>query len=224
MSYSPIDPGTQNWDVPLNAALTDQDLRITDNLTLIQATNSAADLTETTQNASDHGLLTWNYDPAFMSAGSGALASGTLYLNRVKVTANAITNSVMYVVNTAGGTLTSGQNFMALFDSAGNRIAITADLTATDFASTGTKTTPWVSTASIVPGFYYVALLTNGTTGVNVWKTTTSNANGINANLSAATYRYSSGGTGLTGLTAVPSTVTMANRSVGSNSFWCALL
>lgn len=40
MTYTPIPAGTDNWDVPLNAALTDQDGRITTNANDIAVTNA----------------------------------------------------------------------------------------------------------------------------------------------------------------------------------------
>lgn len=43
MSYTPIAHGTPDWDVPLNAALSDQDSRITDNTTVIN--NNSASIT-----------------------------------------------------------------------------------------------------------------------------------------------------------------------------------
>ncbi len=43
MTYTPIPPGTQNWDVPVNAAFTDQDTRITNNES--QITGISGDLT-----------------------------------------------------------------------------------------------------------------------------------------------------------------------------------
>ena len=223
MTYTPIPAGQDNWDVPVNAAFVDQDNRITTNAGAIATTNGTIDPLEVAFNPVDHGLIAWNYDPQFAAAGSGALTSGTLYMTKVKVTAAATSNSVRYMVNAAAITPVVGQNFMALFDNAGNRVAISGDIGATDFASIGLKNTAWVTPASVSPGYYYVALLTNAATGVNPWKTTTTVAAGLSVNLGTADVRNSSGGTGLTGLTAVPSTVTMANRSVGSANFWSAL-
>ena len=45
----------------------------------------------------------------------------------------------------------------------------------------------------------------------------------VNVGLSAADSRWSIGGTGLTGLTAMPASVTMANRATSSLVFWAGL-
>jgi hypothetical protein len=225
MSYSPIDPGTQNWDVPLNAALTDQDLRITDNLTLIQATNSAADKVEnSTYTAADYGFQSWSYDPILGTSTSGVLTSGTLYLHKIKVTNSFVCSNIIYVIHAAAVTPVSGQNFMALYDLAGNRVAVSADL-GTDWTSTGTKTTPWTSSVSLTPGFYYAAILPNAATNINTIKTAGfTNAGAFNAVQANQDIRSSTGGTGLTSLTAMPSTITMSNRNAGgTNTFWFAL-
>jgi hypothetical protein len=69
----------------------------------------------------------------------------------------------VYVV-TAGSSLTSGQNFAALYDSSKNLVGITADQ-ATAWGTTGEKvmalTTPYVVTA---PGLFKGAMWSVGTT------------------------------------------------------------
>lgn len=225
MTYTPITHGQSNWDVPVNAAFVDQDGRITANTNSITTTNVAvAKVQNGNFDATDQGFSAWSGDPILYTGTSGVLVSGTLYMHKIKVTSSFICSNITYVVHAAGITLTAGQNFMALYDPSGNRIALSADLTATDFASTGTKTTAWVTPVSLSPGVYYAALLCNATTPVNVVKTATfTNAGAMFAGLTAATSRASSGGTGLTALTATPDPVTMANRTSGSNTFWFAL-
>lgn len=225
MTYTPITHGQSNWDVPVNAAFTDQDARITTNANAIVTTAANLAKSQTGRpDAADSGFQAWSADPVLATGTSAALVSGSLYLNQVKVTNTFVTTSIWYVVHAGGSGLTSGQNFIALFDAAGNRVAISADLT-TDWATPATKNTPWVSSASLAPGMYYAAILSNGTTPINVVKTATfTNTGAFTANLSSANLRSSTGGTGLTSLTAVPSTVTMSNRSAGSNTFWCALV
>lgn len=57
MTYTPIPKGTQNWDVPLNAALAQLDSNITSATgTALQAANNLSDLTNAPQARSNLGL------------------------------------------------------------------------------------------------------------------------------------------------------------------------
>ena len=223
MTYTPIVRGQTDWDVPVNAAFVDQDTRITANTANISTVTATQDQFDSAVwRPSDQGFLAWTTDPVLSTGSSGALTSGTLYLHRFKVTTPVTVSDAWHVVATAGGTLTAGQNFIALYGSDGTRLAVTADLT-TDWGTTGLKTSAFTSSVLLPVGVYYIGFLSNGTTGVNVAKTATFTAgSALNANLSASTLRTSTGGTGLTGLTVTPSTVTMSDRSAGTNTIWVA--
>lgn len=57
MTYTPISPGTPNWDVPLNAALVDQDTRITNNTSsMLQKANNLSDVANVTTSRANLGL------------------------------------------------------------------------------------------------------------------------------------------------------------------------
>lgn len=223
MTYTPIPAGQSNWDVPVNAAFTDQDARITSNNASIGTNVAAINSIEAgTTIPAEQGLQTWNYDP-ISASGTSVLTTGSLYMARVRVTAGFVCSTSYFNVATLGTTLTAGQNFIALYDAAGTQVAISADQTA-NWGTTGFKATPWVSSASLSPGYYYVTLLTNGATGISVTRGVSTGASAIlSPNFTNATLRWSTGGTGLTGLTAMPGSITMANRGQSSTATWVAL-
>lgn len=208
MTYTPIAEGSLNWDDPVNAAFTSQDARIS----ALEASAPAA---------SDHGLMAWTYDPV-AGPNTSVLTSGTVYMAKLKVTVADTTENVYYQVTTAGGTLTAGQNFVALYNQAGTRVALSADQT-TAWGTSGFKTTPWTAPAALTVGNYYLAFLTNGTTGITIARGSAHSSEMLSPLQSAANLRWSSGGTGLTGLTALPTSITMANRGTGATSIWAAI-
>ena len=207
MAYTPIAIGSLNWGAPVNAAFTSQDTRI-----------SAVEASTATP--AEQSMNTWTYDPVIASSGT-LLVSGTVYMAKLRVTAPFTTDTAHYRV-AAGTGLTAGQNFVGLYDAAGTRVAVSADLS-TDWASTGTKATPWAATAALSIGYYYMAWLSNGTTPVTITRGGSISTAILNIHLTNATLRWSTGGTGLTGLTALPASITMANRTSGLVSVWSAL-
>lgn len=202
MTFTPIPVNSLDWDVPVNAAFGS-----------LHASGAVA---------SDHSLLAWAYDPRG-AANSTALTSGTVYLIKVQVTASGQTSNGMVVhVPSAGVTLTAGQNFVGLYDAAGTRVAVSADQTAA-WGSNGFKTIAWTAPVAVTPGFYYIAILTNGATGISIAREANLDATLVNINLTPATLRWSAGGTGLTGLTSLPASITMADRAASMLTVWVGL-
>lgn len=213
--------GERDWDVTLNAALDDLQSQATTNASSITSQGTRIATLERSPAAADFSLEAWTYDP-LIAAQTSTLTSGTVYMAKLRVVSAFTTSSVYLQVSTAGSSLTAGQNFIGLYDAAGTRVALTADQT-TAWGSTGLKTAAWAASASLSAGFYYVALLTNGTTGITIARASAQGSEMLSPNLTAATYRWSTGGTGLTGLTALPATITMSNRGAGATSVWAAL-
>lgn len=202
MTFTPIPVNSLDWDVPVNAAFGS-----------LHASGAVA---------SDHSLLAWAYDPRG-AANSTALTSGTVYLIKVQVTASGQTSNGMVVhVPNAGVTLTAGQNFVGLYNAAGTRVAVSADQTAA-WGSSGFKTIAWTAPVAVTPGFYYIAILTNGATGISIAREANLDATLVNINLTPATLRWSAGGTGLTGLTSLPASITMADRAASMLTVWVGL-
>jgi hypothetical protein len=152
-------------------------------------------------------LITWTHDPA-NDTGSLALVSGSVYMLKVPVFGvKSVTNIRLYVV-TGGGTLTSSQNFAALFSEDGQtRVGVSADLSGV-WNTSGDKTIPLVSgpfnigTAGVLT-YFYIALLGVGTTGPAILRQGNTFPNVGMAQ--ADRYRF---GIGPTSQTSMPGTVT----------------
>lgn len=208
MQFTPIPIGSLNWGAPVNNAFTAQAAVISE----IEMSGATAE---------DHNLQAWTYDPRG-AANSSVLTTGSLTMMRISVQKNITTASARFYVSAAGVTLTAGQNFVALYNAAGAQVAITADQTA-NWGSVALNSPAWTAPAALTPGFYYMAFLTNGATGIGLAREANLSADLLNVGLSAADSRWSVGGTGLTGLTAMPASVTMANRATSAMAFWAGL-
>jgi hypothetical protein len=131
----------------------------------------------------------------------------------------------VYWTQPTGGT--PANCFLALIDSSGNRVGVTADLTST---ASG-LIQPSIGSHTLQPGYYYVVGLigTQGTTqaGGFAYPTLTlisSQAAGYQgAGLSASQYRFAKMGN-LTGQSSIPSSVTLASNVSSVLPFGCAIL
>lgn len=165
-----------------------------------------------------NGMIAWNFNPN--DAGSGnQTVSGTINLHKIFIpVTGTMTNSIV-TVTTAGSGLTAGQNFVGLYNSAGTRLALTADQT-TNWGTTGAKIAAFTSPPVIsTPGFYYVAILSVGTTQP-IFAGSAGFSNAYNANLTAATFTHADGPTAQTSL---PASITMASNTSSTKSIWVAL-
>lgn len=172
--------------------------------------------------SSDHNLVAWAYDPALSVNGGTALSgSGVLHLIKVILRYPATINNVLYQINTAASGLTSGENFVGIYDSTGTRRAVSADLSAT-WTSTGFYTTAMTASYSAPAGTYYIAFVVNGTTGPSLARMNglAGASSAINVGLTAANYRYATNGTGNTSL---PASITLSSNAQDSIAWWAAL-
>lgn len=168
--------------------------------------------------ADDRGLIAWSWDP-HLQPGNGNPATGVLNLTRIQVRAPVTITNVVASVAVAGVTLTAGQNFAALYDSAGNRVGVTADQTAA-WGSAGNKTMALTVPYLAATGFYWVALLSNGTTAPQFVRTPTS-LSGLN-NLGATVATAFSGTFGAAQTTA-PATITPGTIAFNSVTYFTAV-
>lgn len=166
-------------------------------------------------------FITWSYDPEVVSGSGNILTSGTVYLHKVYIPANRLVTGVALGVQVAGSTLTAGQSLAGLYDSGGNRVAITADQSAS-WTSTGYKSINFTSTytpSATAAGFFYVAILSVGTTPPTLYSTNAPSSL-FNGNVTGATLRHA---TNATTQTTLASTLTLSSSaSTGANS-WVAL-
>jgi hypothetical protein len=166
---------------------------------------------------SEHAYEEWNFDPTIPTSTSAATA-GRLEMMRVRVRSSGTRTKAVISVGTAASGLTSA--YAAVFDAAGNQLAVTADIAST-ISSTGVKSLTMVANYTLTAGQdVYVAILQVGGTPAAFHRAVTSAGLG-NAGLNAAAgYRFMSSGSGLT---AMPSTVTITSGTSSSNTYWCAL-
>jgi hypothetical protein len=202
MTFTPINSGTTDWDVPLNAALQD-----------LQAQISGMGF-----QPADHNLDAWTFDPA-LAQGSSTPTAGVLQLGKIKLGAAASVASIIATVTATGTGLTSGQNFAGLYNSSGTLLATTADQTSA-WGTTGAKTmTLTGGPYTLAAGTYYGALLANASTTPPTFLTGHSSSSST-LNIGLTIGRYVTSGSGLT---ALPSSVTLASASASFRAWWLAL-
>lgn len=171
--------------------------------------------------APDHNFLTWSCDPAYADKATSAAATlGAIHLTKVKIVdrATVVTNVVAAIANTVAG-LTSAQNFAGVYDSSGNRLALTADQT-TAWGSAGLKTMALTAPVTLAVGTYYVALLTNGSNTVQFTAIGGGFAGTTSAGLTTGTARSLVTGTGNTSL---PTTITLGSQTTNGYTRFVAL-
>jgi hypothetical protein len=202
VTFTSIPAGTTQWDVALNAAL--QDLQ--------------DQITGMGFRPADHNLKAWTFDPAIAQS-AAAPAAGVLHLGKIKLgTASSVTNIIATVTATGSG-LTSGQNFAGLYNSSGTLIATTADQTSSWGSATAAKTMALTGGPyTLAAGTYYGALLANGTTPPSFLTGHATSQSTLNIGLT--TGRYLTSGSGLTTL---PSSVTLASGTLSNRGWWFAL-
>lgn len=207
--------GEANWDIPLNLALADLQN---------QVDAVEVDFTKTPKNVMrpvDQGVIAWSYDPAIQDS-SGALANGVLGLTRISITETGRTlNNIIGEVSAAGVDLVVGQNFAGLYNSAGQRLAITADQT-TNWQSTGLKVMPVVAPVVLPPGLYWVAVISNTATTIPSFRRSSASAvaAAINIGQTGGNTRFGSWGVGQTTL---PGTINTAIINQSGSARWVAI-
>lgn len=176
--------------------------------------------------AADHGLTAWTYDPAISAMSSSIPVAGCLYLQGIQARAPFTTTKGYYVMTVAGATPTAGANWLGLYNSSGTLCA-SAALDTQITGATGLQTVTWSASYTGAAGQYWIALLFNAGTRPTLARLTTTSDNATpNAGLgSAATYRFCQQGTGLT---ALPTPLTVASNSISSSpdsprTWWAAI-
>lgn len=149
------------------------------------------------------GYLAFNFAPE-LSQGSTALgANGTVYAQRLWTPIAISVTNVHLHVGTAGATLTSGQNFAALYNSSKTLLGTSADQT-TPWASAGMKTMALSGGPyAVAAGFFYVSVFANATTRPAFARA--GNFAIVNGLLSTANSKWATADTGRT--TTMPATM-----------------
>lgn len=204
MVYVDIPIGSLSWGGSVNAAFSSQDSRVSN----LEAAGTSA---------SQAGFKAMPFAPE-LAASSSILTAGTVTMSQVTLPAPATLSTITVGVFVAGSGLTAAQNFAAIYNSAGTRVAVTADQS-TAWATVGEKNMALTSSYNAPAGVYYLAVVSNGTTPPTLFRTiSTPNAAAmINHGMTAATARYT---TGPTGQTTMPASVTMGSRTLSGTAFW----
>lgn len=168
-----------------------------------------------TWSATDQGYISWAFDPA-LSYNGNAPSAGVVYVTAIPVRRACTITNVINCVGVAGSGLTSGQNFAALYNSAGTLLSQTADQT-TPWASTGIKTMALSAAQAVTPGIYYVAVWSNGTTPPKFLETITTVYGG--ALINGIPVRFGTGQGSVT--TTAPGT--LSGPTAGAIGFWAAV-
>jgi hypothetical protein len=169
----------------------------------------------------DHGLITWTHDPATCRSTGDNITSGTVYLCKVKIVdrATVVTNVLLSILNTPTS-MTASQNFVGLYDSAGTRLAVSADQ-ASNWTTAGLKTVALTSPQTLAVGTYYVAILMNSTGTVpQLLQGNGASASALNAGLATNAARFLNTAAGNTSL---PTSITLGSQSTNAGSRWVAL-
>ena len=206
MTYTPIVIGSLAWGTPVNNAFTSQDARISN----VEAGGFTPD---------QHGMLAWNFDPA-MAPANDILTSGEVRMIKMPSFSKAVTiNSIALFVAAVAVTPVAGQNFAGIYNAAGTRLAQTADLS-TPYTVAGFSLQPLTAPLAMPANTpFWVAFLSNAATNVSLAAGLSVSVRGplVNANLTAANFRFSLGPTAQTTL---PASITMSARTTLPRSPW----
>ena len=197
--YTPIPIGSLLWGAPLNTAIQQLD---------------GSQMTH----PQDHGLTHWTFSPATNMVGS-TITSGTVSMSKLWVRQPVTIAQVGVGVTAAGVALVAGQNFLGLYDSAGNRLGVTADQSV-PWATLGYKQAALGAPVPLTAGYYYVAVLTNAGTSPSFARGSALTSSIANANLTATDGAYT---TGPVGQTTLPVSITMASRTLTGNTLWVTM-
>lgn len=151
-------------------------------------------------------------------------SSGRIDLVKVPLPVSGTITNVLLSQNQAGAGLTAGQNLVAVYDSTGARIGVSADQSATWAAGTAEpRTIPLVTPVAVTGGrgaYVYVAVLSVGTTTVGLRALAAPGGTFFNLPNPPAKYWVASN---LTGQTSLPASLDLTANVPGNNSYWAGV-
>ena len=168
-----------------------------------------------------HSFQEWNYDPIATNSSSAAPTTGTIYLMKlISQTGGSINNVVLYQGSNGSGMTTA---LVALYNSSGTRLAVSADQSSTwNTGAPALRTVTLTGGATLTAGqTYYVALLTAGGTTQPGFARANTTTGPLTANQSNATQRFA---TNLTSQNTLPSSLTLSgNSGAAPITYWVSL-
>jgi hypothetical protein len=164
----------------------------------------------------DRNLIGWAADVDVATTGTASIGTGALRLTKITVPIAAVAKTSITRVDVAGAGLSNC--YFGLYSAAGSLLAATGDQSGV-WNSTGVKAVNFAATAALTPGTYYTGLLVGAGTDLLFSKLQGSDL--INVGLGTAGQQQCA--TYGSGLTALPSTLTMASMVSASICPWTAL-
>lgn len=183
----------------------------------VAAGDAVGTAVQTLWTPASQGLKGWTFDPVMVSSSGVAPTAGVVSLGAIQLYSAFTSTNFYWSVATAGATLTAGQNFVGLYNSAGNLVwSTSADTTAT---TTGLKTETMA--VALTAGKYWGAAVFNGTTvpGLARCGAVAGSTAAINLGLTGAALRSATNGATQT---ALPNPITLSSNAAGS-FFWFAI-
>ncbi|MFJ9645023.1 collagen-like protein [Streptomyces sp. NPDC101206] len=173
---------------------------------------------------SEQNLLAWTYDPSMaghVTAQSVGGVAGRITLVRIVIRSQITWSNIWIGLAGIDAGATLSNCYLGVYDTTGTLRGITADISSSLMTGATAKALPLVTPFQAAPGFYFIAMLLNGTWATNSLTFKSSGAGiSVNAGLTAPNLRYSNL---LTGQTSLPSTITLANQSTSIiNTGWAS--
>lgn len=171
---------------------------------------------------SEQGLITWTGDPndaGHVTAQSSGGVAGRITLVRVPIREQVTISNIWLGLSGIDAGASLSNCYLGIYDSAGNRKGVTADISASLMTGATAKALPLVAPFVAAPGFYFIAMLLGGTWTTNslTFKATGAGIS-VNAGLTAPLLRYS---TILTGQTSLPTSLTLSGQGTSTiNTGW----
>lgn len=180
------------------------------------------DLLDWDATPADHGLAGWAFDPAAVQSNT-ALSAGQLAMIKVKLPLASLVNNVLVTVAGVGVTLAAC--FEGVYDSTGQLLGQTADLSAgAAWTTVGTSKSPLTTQLGLRAGVYYVGLLAGAAsvTPPSIVRGALASQGNGNANLTPPRLRFGITGAGLS---ALPAAVDLSALSpnAGALAYWVGL-
>ncbi|MFF8901670.1 hypothetical protein ACF082_29785 [Streptomyces lydicus] len=167
-----------------------------------------------TDTPADQNLLAWTYDPnqaGHVTAQSSAGVAGRITLSRISIRRPILWSNVWIGLAGVDAGASLSNCYLGVYDQDGVRRAVTADISTSLMTSAVAKALPLVSPFVASPGWYWIAMLLNGSWTTNSLTFKCSGAGiSVNAKLSAPNLRYANL---LTGQTSLPPTIDMTTQA-----------
>lgn len=169
----------------------------------------------------NYGYLSWNFAPTGVGSSNSLATAGTLRVTRVTLAADATVTNIHMMAGAPGVSLTSGQNFAALYTAAGALLSTTADqTTAWTVAGANLYTMALGAPQAVAAGDYYVAVFFNGTSSPTFSRATSTTPGIANGLVSAANSLHATtSDTGRT--TTMPAT--LGTKTASTSAHWVGL-